>query len=145
MNSDFKDLLDIFNAKQVKYLIVGGYAVIKYTQPRYTGDIDIWIEASAKNAENVYTALREFGAPVDTLCVADFCKEGFFYQMGLPPCRIDILMSITGVIFDQAWNNKTFSKIDGKSYNFISKEDLISAKKAAGRPKDLADLDSLLK
>ena len=85
MNSDFRDLLRIFNAGKVRYLVVGGHAVMKYTEPRYTKDLDLWIEATPKNARAVFKALKEFGAPLANLTEADFSKEGFFYQMGRPP------------------------------------------------------------
>jgi hypothetical protein len=97
MNSDFRDLLKLFNAHRVRYLVVGGYAVMKYTEPRYTKDLDIWVEASPKNARAVFRALRRFEAPLANLTEADFAKEGFFYQMGRPPARVDILMSIKGI------------------------------------------------
>jgi hypothetical protein len=85
VNSDFKDLLNLFNAYRVKYLIIGGYAVVKYTEPRFTKDLDLWIRADAKNAAAVFQALREFGAPLSDLTPADFAQEGYFYQMGVPP------------------------------------------------------------
>lgn len=144
MNSDFRDLLRLFNARKVRYLVVGGYAVIKYTQPRYTGDLDVWIEASKANSLLVYDALREFGAPIETLSAEDFQAPGFFYQMGVPPNRIDILMSISGVIFSDAWKRKTESQVGEDVINFLSKEDLIVSKRAAGRAKDIADLEALL-
>ncbi len=103
MNSDFKELLSILNAAKVRYLVVGGYAVMKYTEPRYTKDLDLWVEASAKNARAVFKALKDFGAPLANLTAADFSREGFFYQMGRPPARVDILMSIEGVKFADAW------------------------------------------
>lgn len=143
MNSDFKDLLRAFNRRQVRYLIVGGYAVIKYSQPRYTGDIDIWVDASVSNGTLVYEALCEFGGPVATLSAKDFSTPGFFFQMGVPPSRIDILMSVTGVDFQQAWGRRVESRVNGDNFLFISKEDLIAAKKASGRAKDLADLEAL--
>ncbi len=85
MNSDFKDLLRVFNEHKVRYLVVGGYAVIKYTEPRYTKDLDVWIQATLKNARAVFAALREFGAPLTNITSADFAKEGSVYQIGRPP------------------------------------------------------------
>src|SRR3954471_4823692 len=98
-SSDFKDLLRIFNAKNVKYLIVGGYAVVKYCEPRYTKDLGLWISTARDNAEPVFAALREFGAPLHDLSAEDFAAEGHFYQIGLPPLRVDVLMCVTGVAF----------------------------------------------
>lgn len=99
VNSDFSDLLRLFNANQVKYLVIGGYALIQYAEPRYTKDLDLWISADASNAQAVYRALREFGAPLADLTEADFAQEGYFYQMGVPPVRVDILMGIPGAVF----------------------------------------------
>ncbi len=139
VNSDFKDLLNLFNVYRVKYLIIGGYAVIKYTEPRYTKDLDLWVRADAKNAAAIFAALREFGAPLSGLTPADFAEEGYFYQMGIPPVRVDILMSISGLTFDEAWPRRVKSDFDGVPVLFINREDLIAAKLAAGRPQDLID------
>ena len=97
VNSDFTDLLKLFNDNSVRYLIVGGYAVIQYAEPRFTNDLDIWISTDKTNAGSVYAALREFGAPLAGLTEADFAEDGYFYQMGVPPLRVDILMGIPGV------------------------------------------------
>jgi len=97
MNSDFKELLSLFNANNVEYLIIGGVAYIFYAEPRYTKDLDVWIKADSENAKNVYRALMQFGAPLTGLSADDFAHEGFFYTMGVAPVRVDILMSIDGV------------------------------------------------
>lgn len=144
MNSDFKELLSIFNENRVKYLIIGGYAVSEYAEPRYTKDLDIWIEASEENGENVYRSLKEFKAPLFELTSSDFAQEGNFYQMGRPPVRIDILMSIEGMSFEDAWENRQMIDFFGVEANFISPEDLIQSKKLAGRPQDLIDVENLL-
>ncbi|MGP0066760.1 MAG: DUF6036 family nucleotidyltransferase [Isosphaeraceae bacterium] len=144
MNSDFRDLLRLFNARKVRYLEVGGYAVMKYTEPRYTKDLDVWVEATPKNAKAVFAALRNFGAPLADLTEADFAKEGFFYQMGRPPARVDILMSLQSVRFADAWSNRVASDFDGVTGHVISRSDLIANKRAVGRPQDLVDLDSLV-
>jgi hypothetical protein len=143
VNSDFKDLLNLFNAYRVKYLIIGGYAVIKYTEPRYTKDLDLWIRADAKNANAVFQALKDFGAPLTGLTPADFAEEGYFYQMGIPPVRVDILMSISGLTFDEAWPRRVKANFDGVPVLFIHRQDLIASKLAAGRPQDLIDAASL--
>jgi hypothetical protein len=143
VNSDFKDLLNLFNAYRVKYLIIGGYAVIKYTEPRYTKDLDLWIRADAKNADAVFQALKEFGAPLTGMTPADFAEEGYFYQMGIPPVRVDILMSISGLTFDEAWPRRVKAEFDGVPVLFINRQDLIASKLAAGRPQDLIDATSL--
>ena len=109
MNSNFEDLLRLFNANRVEYLIVGGYAVMFYSEPRYTKDLDVWIAATSENATRVYAALAAFGAPLAGLTADDFGHEGFFYQLGQPPLRIAILMSIAGVTFDEAWPHRVES------------------------------------
>lgn len=142
-NSDFRELLSIFNAKNVRYLVVGGYAVVKYTEPRYTKDLDLWVQPDAANAQRVFEALREFGAPLRALTAQDFAHPGYFYQMGVPPVRVDILMSISGLDFDEAWSAREAVDYDGVLMPFISKGHLIASKLAAGRPQDLLDAASL--
>jgi predicted nucleotidyltransferase len=143
VNSDFSDLLNLFNANNVKYLIIGGYAVIQYAEPRYTIDLDIWISVDNPNAAAVYKALKEFGAPLTGLTEADFAEEGYFYQMGRQPIRVDILMGIPGIDFSKAWQQRVEVDFDGLVVKFISREDLIAAKKASGRPQDLIDANLL--
>ncbi len=143
VNSDFSDLLNLFNANHVRYLIIGGYAVIQYAEPRYTKDLDIWISVDKENAAAVYKSLKEFGAPLSGLSEADFTEEGYFYQMGRPPMRVDILMGIPGIDFEKAWKNKMEIDFDGLMVKFISREDLIAAKRASGRSQDLLDADLL--
>lgn len=144
MNSDFKDLLRIFNEHKVRYLVVGGYAVIKYTEPRYTKDLDVWVDASVKNARAVFAALREFGAPLTNITTADFAKEGSIYQIGRPPARVDVLTSIEGVGFADAWPNRMASDFDGIPAPVISRQDLLTNKRTVGRPQDLVDVSNLL-
>jgi len=143
VNSDFTDLLKTFNDNNVKYMVIGGYAVIQYAEPRYTKDLDLWISADSTNAVAVYTSLKEFGAPLEGLTKDDFAEEGYFYQMGVPPVRVDILMGIPGVEFEEAWSRRVEVDFDGLSITFISRQDLISAKLASGRPQDMIDADAL--
>ena len=143
VNSDFKELLNTFNDYQVKYLVVGGYAVIKYAEPRYTKDIDLWVSTDKDNAAAVYQALRAFGAPLAGLTEDVFAQEDYFYQMGAAPVRVDILMSIPGLRFDEAWEKRVLVDFDGVMVPFISKEDLITSKIASGRPQDLIDAQLL--
>ena len=143
VNSDFKELLSILNDKGVKYLVIGGYAVIKYAEPRYTKDLDLWVLAESKNANAVFSALRAFGAPLTNLTPDDFAEEGYFYQMGVPPVRVDILMSIPGLSFEDAWEKREEVNFDGVQLLFISKEDLIISKRASGRPQDILDVEAL--
>ena len=145
VNSDFSDLLRIFNDNRVKYLVIGGYAVVQYAEPRFTKDLDIWIGTDNANAEAVYKSLREFGAPLEDLNSKDFAEEGFFFQMGIPPMRVDILMGVPGMKFDECWQRRNPVKFDELMVDFISRKDLIIAKRISGRPQDLLDADSLRK
>jgi hypothetical protein len=143
MNSDFKELLRLFDSNKVEYLVVGGYAYMQYAEPRYTKDIDLWIRATIKNAARVYSTLQQFGAPLSGLKPDDFAREGYFYSMGVAPVRIDILMSLSGVAFDSAWRSRVIVGFEGTPISFISREDLIKSKLAAGRPQDLLDVEIL--
>lgn len=143
VNSDFSDLLQIFNAREVKYLVIGGYAVVQYAEPRFTKDLDILISTEPVNAQAVYAALREFGAPLTGLTPKDFSEDGFFFQIGVSPVRVDVLMGIPGIHFDECWNRRMEVDFDGLKVIFISKQDLIASKRAAGRPQDLLDVDLL--
>jgi hypothetical protein len=142
---DFKELLNVLEKHKVRYLVVGGYAVMKYTEPRFTKDIDLWVSTDEENSKAVYEALKEFGAPLKGLTPADFTQEGYFYQMGNPPFRLDVMMSIPGVTFDTAWANREKVKLEGLVIPFISKADLIKSKEAGGRPQDLIDAEELRK
>ncbi len=143
VNSDLTELLRLFSANGVRYLVIGGYAVIQYAEPRFTKDLDLWISTDAANAAAVYKSLRGFGAPLSGMTVADFAEEGYFYQMGVPPVRVDILMGIPGLPFEEAWQRRLEIDFDGLPIAFISRQDLITAKLASGRPKDLIDAEQL--
>jgi len=143
VNSDFSDLLKLFNANNVEYMVIGGYALIQYAEPRYTKDLDLWISTDPENASAVYRALQQFNAPLDGLTQSDFSEDGFFYQMGVPPVRVDILMGIPGVEFREAWERRETVWFDDLPVFFISRQDLITAKHASGRPQDLIDADLL--
>ena len=148
MYPDFKELLSVLNAHRVKYLVVGAYAVSVHAQPRATKDLDILIKADADNAEAVYAALTQFGAPLEGLTTADFAERGPFFHMGREPVAVDILTEIPGVEFDAAWERRAEDVVDaasGLKANFISREDLMAAKRAAGRPQDLADVEAIRK
>ena len=143
VNSDFTDLLNLFNDNNVKYLVIGGYAFIQYAEPRFTKVLDLWISTNTSNASAVYKALKTFGAPLSGLAEEDFTEEGHFYQMGMPPVRIDTFMGIPDLEFEKAWKNRVEVDFDGLLVPFISKEDLIAAKVASGRPQDLIDAEKL--
>ena len=125
-NSNFDERLSIFTENNVRYLIVGGHADMLYTEPWYTKDFDVWVEADPENAQRVYRSLAAFGTPLVGLTPADLVS---FYQMGMPPVRVDILMSIGGVTFQEAW--------------FNGRAELIRNKRAVGRHIDLHDAELL--
>jgi len=142
---DFRELLSFLEKHKVRYLVVGGYAVMKYTEPRFTKDLDLWISTDEENSKAVYAALKEFGAPLKGLAPPDFTQEGYFYQMGNPPFRLDVMMSIPGVTFETAWANREKVQLEGLVIPFISKADLIKSKEVGGRPQDLIDAKELRK
>ncbi len=146
MYQDHKDLLSAFAAHGVKYLVVGGYAVIFHAQPRFTKDIDLLIKSDEGNARAVFAALAGFGIPLQEIRWQDFTDIGCFFRFGQDPYGFDILLQIPGIDFEQAWNRRIEAVIDASSglmANFISAGDLIAAKLASGRPQDLADAEAV--
>ena len=143
INSDFRDLLKTLNDGSVRYLVADGYAVMYYTEPRFTKAIDIWVEATPANAQKVWTALATFGAPLEQVSLADFCNKDLIYQIGVAPNRIDIMMDIPGVDFEQAWEHKSVSQYGDVPIFILGLDDLIKAKEHAGRDQDLLDVKNL--
>ena len=143
MNSDFKDLLQLFAEFQVKFLVVGGYAVIRYTEPRYTKDLDLWVEATSENSVRCYRALATFGAPLVGVEPFDLVQEGYIFQMGVPPNRIDLLMNVRGLTFSDAWSRRVVIDVEGIQIPILCKEDVVTSKIASGRPQDLIDVELL--
>jgi predicted nucleotidyltransferase len=146
-DQDLTELLQGLKDQKVDFLIVGGYAVMKYTEPRFTKDLDIWIRATADNAERVYRALAKFGAPLeaDGLTIKDFASHDITYQIGRPPLRADIITRIDGVTFQDAWPHRAVGTIAGAEVNFIGLDDLIRNKEATGRSSDAEHLKLLRK
>lgn len=140
---DYKDLLRILNRHRVKYLIVGAYAVIYYSEPRYTKDLDIWIKPEKKNAERAFNALKKFGAPLKGITPEDFSNKKLFYQIGVAPVRVDIIMGITGIEFDSAFRNKVSAKFDNIRINIIGLRELITSKEKTRRDMDNIDVKAL--
>jgi len=130
VNSDFSDLLRILRDNGVKYLVIGGYALVQYAEPRFTNDLDLWTSTDPANAAAVFESLPEFGAPLAGLTAADFAEEGYFFQMGVPPVRVDILMGIPGVQFADAWERKNEVNFDDLPVTLISRQDLLTARLA---------------
>jgi hypothetical protein len=145
MLSDQKDLLAIFNAHGVRYLIVGAHAVGLHSEPRGTKNLDVLIEATSENAKNVFAALAEFGAPLAGMSAADFNdRPGSVFQIGVPPSRIDILQRIEGVDFEQAWSNRIDTSFAANlPVHVISSADLVRNKLAVARPQDLIDVEKI--
>jgi hypothetical protein len=131
-NPDYKELLQLLNEFEVDYLIVGGFAVMKYGEPRYTKDLDLWTDNSAANSHRLVHALKKFGAPLehDGITPDTFTEKQVVYQIGIAPVRIDILTQITGVEFADAWKNRVPSTFFGVRVHFISQEDLEINKRA---------------
>lgn len=140
MNRDFAEILSALCAAGAEFLIVGAHALAAHGIPRATGDLDIWIRPTSENAERVLAALRAFGAPLFDLTPEDLTRPDTVFQIGLAPCRIDILTSVSGVGFDHAWQRRMSIEVEGLPVGCIGRADLIANKRAAGRPKDLADL-----
>jgi predicted nucleotidyltransferase len=145
ISSDYKDLLRNLNAAGVRYLIVGGYAVMIYTEPSFTKDLDLWVDPSERNAQALFRALAQFGAPLRGIRPADFTEPEVFYQMGVDPVRVDILTSLPGVDFASAWKRRLVVDFDGEPASVISREDLIASKKVTGRARDRKHARSLQK
>ena len=143
LNPDFSDMLRCLNAHHVEYLVVGSFALAMHGRPRVTGDIDILVHPSPDNARRVMLALAEFGMALPDLSESDFAQPGQIVQLGLPPVRIDLITSITGVSWEEAWRGRVSGEMGGHLTHFLGVREFIANKKATGRPKDLGDLDSL--
>lgn len=145
MINDFRDLLSELLSGDVRFLVVGAYALSAHGVPRATLDLDIWVRPDEDNAQRVYDALARFGAPLDALGVSrsDFVQAEMVAQFGLPPYRVDILTSISGVSFDDAWQERLEGEIEGVRVPIIGLRSFVLNKRASGRKKDLADLESL--
>ena len=143
MDSNYTDMLRCLNKAGVDYIMVGGWAVNMHGYVRATVDLDIWILADGVNAAKVYAALREFGAPLSGISTADFAQEDLIFQIGVAPCRIDIITKISGVKYTDAVQRAVSKEIDGVPVRIIAMEDLIANKLASARTKDLADVEEL--
>ncbi|MDB5231476.1 MAG: nucleotidyltransferase family protein [Chitinophagaceae bacterium] len=145
LEKDFEEFIQLLNKHSIEYLVVGGYALAFHGRPRHTGDLDIWIKISEKNASKLIKVISEFGMSSLQISKEDFLKEGYMTQIGYPPLRIDILNSIDGVGFDEAYKNRQVIEEAGLNILYIGLEDLIKNKKAAGRKQDIADIAELKK
>ena len=143
MSPDFKDLLSAFNARGVEYLVVGAHALAAHGRVRATGDLDVWVRPEAGNAKRVMEALAAFGAPLQDLTEQDLQRPGLVFQIGIAPLRIDVLNSIDGVEFGEAWAERLSANFAGQVVPVLSVRHLITNKRAVGRAQDLADLEWL--
>jgi hypothetical protein len=143
-NSDFRDLLQHFADEKVRFLVVGGYAVIKHTEPYYTKDLDIWIEAAPENAERALRALRRFGAPSEDVTIADLTSSDLVYQIGVEPVRVDIMAAVPGLTFAKAWEGHVDADFGGFHAPVLSLDDTLASKRAANRPKDRIQIRQLV-
>lgn len=145
MIADFHDLLAALTDTGVRFLVVGAHALAAHGVPRMTGDLDIWVEPTETNAALVWAALAQFGAPLDSLSIqqSDFVQTDQVVQLGLPPYRLDLLTSISGVGFDEAWEGRLTGTLFGVPVAFLGREAFVRNKRATGRPKDLEDIRSL--
>jgi len=143
LNNDFKEFIELLNVNEVCYLVIGGYAVSFHGHPRYTKDIDVWIDMNDSNADRIMKSLEEFGFGDVGIEKNDLLTEDTILQLGFPPCRIDIITSLLGVSFAECFENRVTATIGSTNVLFISREALIVNKQATARPQDLADVDHL--
>ena len=140
LNPDYRDILSAFAVEKVEYLLVGAYALAAHGFVRATGDIDLWVRPDPANAERVLRALARFGAPLSEVSRDDLVEPGIVFQIGVAPRRIDILTTIDGVIFEEAWKARDKVDIEGISIPVISRSHLAQNKEATGRPQDQVDV-----
>ena len=145
LDKDFREFIELLNAYEVAYLVIGGYAVNYHGYPRYTKDIDFWLWMTESNISKLISAIKEFGFGALDLDIADFMTPKNIIQLGYEPHRIDLLVDVEGVNFNECYSRRTEGNIDGTLINFMSLQDLITAKKQAGRLQDLADAEQLQK
>lgn len=145
MNDDFRELLGALLEAGARFLVVGAHAMAVHGVPRATGDLDVWVAPEEANSHRVWAALARFGAPLAEMGIAreDFLDPGQVVQIGLPPRRIDVLTSISGVGFEEAWATRATHDVAGHAVPFLGRVALVANKRAAGRAKDLADLEAL--
>ncbi|KAA0255837.1 hypothetical protein FBQ97_05055 [Acidobacteria bacterium ACD] len=143
MNRDFVEMLSALSEAGAEFLLVGAHALAAHGHPRATGDLDLWVRADAANARRVLQALGRFGSPLFDLSEADLAREGTVFQIGVPPARIDLLTSVSGVRFEEAWPRRTTVTLAGVAVGVIGREDLIRNKRATGRAQDLLDAERL--
>lgn len=143
MTSDLSEFFALLNSRAIEYLVIGGVAYNYYAPPRATKDVDIWVRPSAGNVARLIDAIRDFGFPTDALSIDSLTTQDQVVIMGRPPNRIDVLTRPTGLVWETAWSRRKLTEYEGIPVGILSMPDLIAAKRAAGRPRDLADLSML--
>ena len=143
VSRDYEELFKVLNAHKIKYIVVGAHAVMFYTEPRFTKDMDVWIPTDLNDGKRVYEALKTFGAPLKNIKPSDFENSTTIFQMGVAPVRIDIHTNVQGISVETAWKNKIRSRYGKVPIYILGRADLIKSKKAAGRPQDKLDLVGL--
>ncbi|MFA6247661.1 MAG: nucleotidyltransferase [Mucilaginibacter sp.] len=145
LEKDFQEFIELLNKHKVAYMIVGAHALAFHGKPRHTGDLDIWINPTDENANKMLLVINDFGFGSVGLKKEDFLREHYVTQLGYPPLRIDILNSISGVAFEEAYNNRLFIDVDDLTISYIGLGDLIKNKAGTARKQDIADLENLYK
>jgi hypothetical protein len=143
MSPDFFEMLSALSDAEAEFLVVGAHALAVHGRPRATGDLDIWIRTTPENVSRVWTALAEFGAPMENVSEDELTHPDMVFQFGVSPNRIDILTSLSGLVFEEAWARRVTVEIQSLPVPVLGREDLIRNKRAVGRPRDLADLAEL--
>lgn len=144
LSPDLREFVECLNSRKVEYLIVGALAVSWYGFPRYSADIDFFIRADVENAEHLLAALQDFGFGSLPLSIEDFTTSNRVVQLGKEPNRIDLMTSISGVTFDEAWATRVLGSVDSLPVQYIGRDALLRNKAASGRPKDRIDIEALL-
>lgn len=144
IHPDFSDLLRAFNDENVRYLVIGAYALAVHGRARATKDLDLWVDPESDNAMRVYRALAAFGAPLGSIAPSDFMNPDTVYQIGVAPIRVDVLTSIDGVTFSEAWPDRVDATVGGLPVHVIGRDAFVKNKQAVGRARDLADVQEIL-
>lgn len=145
VSSDYEDLFKTLNAHKIRYLVVGGYAAMYYTQPRYTKDVDVWIIPELNDAQRVYEALKDYGAPLKGMSPEDFTDKKMIFQIGVAPIRVDIMIDVPGIDYERAWKNRKRNRFGKTPINIMGLDELIRVKKRTGRDTDMIDVEKLLR
>ncbi len=145
VSPDYEDLFKILNAYKIKYLVVGAHAVVFYTQPRFTKDMDVWIPSELNDSQRVYDALKAYGAPLRDLTSKSFAERDMILQIGVPPVRVDIMMAVPGLTAEEAWKRRVRSRYGKTPIHMLGLSEVIKSKQVAGRSQDKLDLAKLQK